>query len=97
MEQAEGSDNNQMYGDYEVQQTRENQDQNARDQRHKGRECDKHKKATGTFRLSGKRGKYSRGVYSLGHWKTRVCSPGLRELRKVFVQMRATIRVHSTE
>jgi hypothetical protein len=44
MEQAKGPDNNQMYGDYEVQQTRENQDQNARDQRHKWRERDKHKK-----------------------------------------------------
>jgi hypothetical protein len=43
MEKAKDPDNNQMYGDYEVQQTREDQDQNARDQRHKWRECNKHK------------------------------------------------------
>jgi hypothetical protein len=35
MHQAEESDDNQMNGDNEIQQTRENQDQNPRDQRHK--------------------------------------------------------------
>ena len=63
MEQAKDSDGNQMYGDYEVQQTRENQDQNPRDQRHKGRECNKHTKATGTFRLSGKQTVRTREIF----------------------------------
>ncbi|SRR5260370_23192443 len=100
MEQAKDSDGNQMYGDYEVQQTRENQDQNPRDQRHKGRECNKHTKATGTF-VRKTDGTYAENIREQctpsEHWKTRVCSPGLRKLRKAFVQRRAIIRIHSTE
>ncbi len=103
MEQAEESDDNQMYGDYEVQQTRENQDQNARDQRNKRRECNKHKKRQlERFVCQENRRVSTREIFECralrrSTGKRAVCSPGLRELRKVFVQSRASIRIHSTD